>query len=159
MIALIVTLAVSESKAQLRTSTLPNIQQGQFIDFGGVYPNASDTLQVSDTVAYIIPITHNNEIAGVFHQFYFKKVGSGNPTITVSYYQSNDLTTFFPVTKGSAQSTYVKTFTPTTSTWNYVNFTQDSAKFDARYLKVQFMTSSTSSVGGNIVSRLKTYYR
>lgn len=143
-------------EAQTRTTTLAPIQQGQFVDFGGTGNMVPfDSLQVTDSLAYIIPITHLNDVSA-FQHFKWKKVGSGTATVTVNYFQSNDGVTFFAMTKGSAQSAYTKSFTLSADADNYINFVSDSATISGRYLKVQFITSATASVKGYIANRLKT---
>lgn len=161
LLLVVMITAVPKSEAQTRTSTLFNIQQGQFIDFGGVYyPSApSDSLQVTDSLGYIIPITHTNEIAGIYHNWFWKNYGSGTATVTVNYFQSNDGVNFFPVKAGVAQNNYSKTFTLSANTYNETSFARDTARFDGLYLKVQMYTSGTANVGGKVVHRLKTYYR
>lgn len=150
-------LLCTSVQAQTRTKTTAAIQQGQFIDFGGTGNlTPYDSLQVTDSLAYIIPITHTNDLSA-FQLFKWKKVGSGTATVTVNYLQANDpSSTFTAVTKGSAQSAYTKTFTLSADTDSYINFVQDSAIISGRYLKIQFITSSTASVKGYIANRLKT---
>lgn len=137
------------SFAQTRTYTANNIQQGQFVTLG------SDSLQVSDSIAYIVPVTHLN-VNDVFHSFYWTKVGSGTATLAVNYFQSNDNVNYFAVTKGSAQSAYTKSFTISASGANYVSFAQDSAVLTGRYLKIQLITSNTASVKGYLTHYVKT---
>jgi hypothetical protein len=159
---------ISPSFAQLRTTIRSTIQQGNYIDFPGSYfptsaasipaSSASDTLQVSDTVAYVIPITHLNDV-DVFLQWYWNKSGSGTAGITVTFYQSNDpynFTTGSQLTSGVAKTAYSKVYSLTASGWNYLSFKQDSVNFEGRYLKVQYLTSATASVGGKVFSRLKS---
>jgi hypothetical protein len=161
-------LVAASSFAQLRTKTLPSQSQGATWDFpGSFFPSAtsptpglsiSDTLQVSDTVAYIVPINHTNDV-DFFDQVYWNKIGSGTATITVTFYQSNDpynFATGSQLTSGVAKTSYSKTISGTSSLWTYISFKQDSVNFVGRYLKVQYMTSSTASVGGKIFSRLKS---
>jgi hypothetical protein len=123
--------------AQTRTRTTANIEQGQYIDLGTSYL-AGDTLQVTDTVAYIIPITHMNDIYPYFNTYWVKS-GSGTATITMSFFQSNDptnSTNFKAVVAGVAQSAYTKTLTLSATGWaNDVSFARDTARFEGRYLK------------------------
>ena len=151
-------LAFISVDAQTRTRTTANITQGDYIDLGTYYTNG-DTLQVTDTVAYIIPITQTNDLFPYFN-VYWNKSGSGTATVTVTFYQSNspdNSTNFKPVVAGVAQSTYTKTLTLSASGWaNDISFARDTARFEGRYLKVQYVTSNTASVGGKIFTRMKT---
>lgn len=152
-----VALITTSVQAQTRTRVTANITQGEYIDLGGT-SSTGDTLQVTDTVAYIIPITHTNDIFPYFN-WYWNKSGSGTATITMSFWQSNDptnSTNFKPVVAGVAQSTYTKSFVLSASGWNEVSFARDTARFEGRYLKVQFHTSNTASVGGKAFTRMKT---
>jgi hypothetical protein len=161
LFSILMIASIPKSDAQTRTSTLFTISQGQFTDFGGsFYPLvASDSLQVTDSLGYIIPITHTNEVAGIYHNWFWKNYGSGTATVTVNYFQSNDGVNFFPVKAGVAQANYSKTFTLSANTYNETSFARDTARFDGLYLKVQMFTSATANVGGKVVHRLKTYYR
>jgi hypothetical protein len=152
---LLASVAFISVEAQTRTKTTANINQGEYIDFGGTNMVPSDSLQVTDSIAYIIPITHLN-LLSAFQVFRWKKVGAGTATVTVNYFQGNDPSIFFAVTKGSAQATYTKTFTLSADTDSQINFLADSANISGRYLKVQFITSNTASVKGYIANRLKT---
>lgn len=153
------------AQAQLRTTYRAQVNQGQYLDFPGSWAPASsastpaitisDTLQVSDTVAYVIPINHQNDVT-VFQSWYWNKIGSGTATITLTFFSGNDPYNLTPVLKGSAQSAYSKSYTLSASGWNYVDFANDTARLSGRYLKVQYMTSSTASVGGKVFTRLKT---
>lgn len=161
-------LAAFCSFSQVRTTIRPQLYQGNYTDIPGIFaPTAtspspglsiSDTLQVSDTVAYVIPVTHTNNV-DFFSDIYWNKIGSGTATITVTYYQSNDPYNFgtgSQLTAGVAKSAYSKTITGSASGWTYINFAQDSVNFAGRYLKIEYMTSSTASVGGKIFTRLKS---
>jgi hypothetical protein len=141
--------------AQTRTKTTANVTQGQYLDFGGINMVPSDSLQVTDSIAYIIPITHENDI-NAYQIFKWKKSGAGTATVTVNYFQGNDPTNLFAVPKGVAQTAYTKTFTLSTDSVVQINPTLDTAIISGRYLKIQFFTSSTASVKGYIANRLKT---
>lgn len=136
--------------------TVKNVQQGQYVDFGGVNLVAVDSLLVSDTAQYVIPVTHTNTVAP-FLSTYWSKILSGTATVTVNFYQSNSPTasTFVTVKKGKALGAYIKTLTYAASGWNQISFEQDSAAFEGRYLKVEFITSSTSTVKGKLFNRIK----
>jgi hypothetical protein len=142
--------------AQTRTKTTASVNQGQYIDFGGLNMVPSDSLAVTDSLAYIIPITHLNDI-NAYQIFRWKKSGAGTATVTVNYFQGNDPTYLtFPVPKGVALSAYTKSFTLSTDSTVQINLTADTALISGRYLKVQFITSATASVKGYIANRLKT---
>lgn len=145
------------AKSQVRISTLPNMQQGAFIDFGGVNLIPSDSLQVSDSIAYIVPITHQSNIFP-YITWLWTKIGAGTATVTLSFLQGNDPANLFPVKAGVNQTTYTKTYTLSAAgtTPNEVDFQRDTAQFVGRYLKVYFITSSTASVKGKLFVRLKT---
>lgn len=155
----------STSFAQVRTSYKSAIPQGQYTDCPGVWAPASaastpgsaisDTLQVSDTVAYVFPVTHTNDV-DFYHTFYWNKSGSGTATLTVLYFQGNDPYNMTPVTKGVAQGAYTKQFSLSASGWNYISFKNDTANFVGRYLKVEYMTTNTASVGGKVFTRIKS---
>ena len=147
-------LTAITTTAQTRTTTVRNIQQGEFIDLQTAANG--DTLQVTDTVAYILPITHSNKVLP-YITWNWNKSGSGTASITMSFYQQNDLTkTWLPIKAGVAQSTYTKSFTLSATGDNEVSFARDTALFEGRYLKVQYVTSNTSSVGGKVTTRVKT---
>lgn len=147
-------LAVS-STAQTRTSTTPVVNQGSYLDFGGVNLTPSDSLQVSDSLAYIIPINHTNKVVP-YLSWYWNKIGSGTASITLNFFQGNDPTNFYALKAGVNQTTYTKSYTLSANTWSEVSFNRDSVVVDGRYLKVQLITSSTASVKGKIFGRLKT---
>jgi hypothetical protein len=145
--------------AQTRVVNTGVLPQGNFLDFGGIYPQGGtvvpqDSLQVSDSIAYIIPLSHTNDIAP-YYTWYWNKIGSGTATITLSFLQSNDNVNWQAVLKGQAQSTYTKSYTLSANTWSEVSFQRDTAFVMGRYLKVYFITSSTASVKGKIFNRLK----
>lgn len=150
------------TQAQLRTTTRSNVQQGQFLDYPGslfaATPTSanSDTLQISDTVAYILPVTHTNDVS-FYHTWYWAKSGAGTATITVSFFQGNDPFNFVAIKAGTAQAAYTKVVTVSATGWQVpISFAADTARFEGRYLKVQYMTSNTASVGGKVFSRTKS---
>lgn len=139
------------------------VVQGNTVDFGGTYPlfgtvSPSDSLQVSDSIAYLISVVHLNDV-GAYLTWYWNKIGSGNPTVTLSFLQSNDNVNWFTVPKGTAETAYSKTFSPTANTWFNVDFRADTALISAKYLKVYFITSATASTKGKIFNRLKTFIK
>ena len=141
--------------AQLRTnSNIAPVQRGSSVTLGSlpytVYGiDTADTLAVSDTIAYVIPFTGSYQYIP-FVSFGWTKIGSGTATVTASFYQGNTPYNFVSVKAGSANSVYTKTFTLSASGTNFIDFLADSAKVSGRYLKVQFMTSSTASVSGSV---------
>jgi len=150
-------LVTTATIGQTRTTTTRNIQQGEFIDLGGS-SSTGDTLQVTDTVAYIIPVTHANDIFPYIN-WYWNKSGSGTASITMSFWQSNDptnSTNFKAVVAGVAQTAYTKSYSLSASGWNEVSFARDTARFEGRYLKIQYVTSATANVGGKAFTRVKT---
>lgn len=150
--------------SQVRTTRRGTINQGTTMTYPGstslATPPAAqmDTLQVSDTVAYIYGVNHLNDI-GVYHQWYWSKVGSGTASITLSFLQSLDGQNFVAVPKGVAAGAYTKTYSLSASGWNVVDFKTDTAYFQGRYLKVQYLTTNTASVGGKVYSITKTYIK
>jgi hypothetical protein len=158
LIALSVCLAVATVNAQTRTKITGNVTQGQYLDFGGVNLVPSDSLQVTDSLAYIIPIDHTNEVLG-YLTFLWNKIGAGTATLAVNFFQGNDPANFLPVKAGVAQTNYTKSFTLSATAWNEISFQRDTALISGRYLKVQFITSATASVKGKIFNRLKTYFK
>lgn len=161
-------LVVAAGFSQVRTTTRGPVVQGNYVMYPGSYsptaaspnPAASqmDTLQVSDTVAYVIYVNHTNDV-DIFHQWYWSKSGSGTAAITLSFLQSNDNVNFTPVTKGVAQGAYTKTYSLSASGWNFVSFAADTAVLRGRYIKVQYKTDATASVGGKVFSFTKTTIR
>lgn len=154
-------LAISTSASAQAGTRLVNtgvVNQGSFIDFGGVNLVPSDSLQVTDTIRYIIPVTHLNEV-WPYYTWMWTKIGAGTATITQNFYQSNDGVNFVPIKAGVAQTTYTKSYTLSASTGatnpNEVSFTRDTARFEGRFLQVQFITSNTASVKGKIFNRVK----
>lgn len=164
-IALLFSLSVAVSLTSFAQTRIVNtgvLPQGQFIDFGGSYPqggvvNPSDSLQVSDSIAYFIPVQHTNNVAP-YYTWYWNKIGAGTATVTLTFLQSNDNVNWFAVPKGVAMSAYTKTYTLSANTWSNVSFAVDTAKFEGRYMKVYFITSNTASVKGKIFNRLKVSY-
>jgi len=148
-------------QAQTRVvTTSPVINQGNFLDFGGIYPQGGtvtpqDSLQVSDSIAYLIQISHLN-LFTPYITWYWNQIGAGTATVTETFLQSNDGVNWFPVLKGVAQTTYSKTWTLSANTWNEINFRRDTALVDGRWLKIYFITSATASVKGKIFNRMKT---
>lgn len=142
--------------AQGRQHTVIGIQQGTFVDLGGTQPLPTDSLGVSDTTVYTIPITHTNLIFP-YMTWEWTKVGAGSATIVLSFTQSTDGVNYFPVLKGQAQSAYTKTYSSlAASTNSEVEFWRDTAVIGGRYLKVTWISSSTASVKGKLHARVKT---
>ena len=133
-----------------------NILQGEFFDFSGSNLIPSDSLSVSDTLQYIMPITHTNGI-DPYMSTYWSKIGSGTATLTVNFYQANDqkYTNFVAVKKGKLLNNYSKILTLSASGWSSVSFVQDTAKFEGRYLMIEFVTDATLNVKGKLFNRMK----
>lgn len=142
------------SQAGTRVVSAPTLNQGNFLAFGGVNNVGSDSLQVTDTIRYIIPVSHTNDVQP-YYTLTWTKIGAGTATITQNWYQSNDNINWFPIQKGVAQTNYTKTFSPSATTAYEVDFAKDTARFNARYIQVQFITSATASVKGKIYNILK----
>jgi hypothetical protein len=158
--SLAVFLLPATSHAQTRTVSTQTVNQGTFIDLGGIYPSGGtvtpiDSLQVSDSIAYLIPMSHTIKVLP-YITWYWNKIGAGTATVTETFLQSNDGTNWFAVLKGQAQSAYSKTWTLSANTWNEIDFARDTALFAGRYLKVYYITSATASVKGKIFTRVKT---
>lgn len=153
--ALFAVIYITPSKAQTRVVSGGSVIEGNTLDFGGVYGSPSDSLQVSDSIAYLISVVHYHAV-DPYLTWFWHKIGTGNPTVTLSFLQSNDNVNWFAVPKGAALSAYTKTFSPTADTWYNVSFAQDTARFEGKYLKVYYITSSTASTKGKIFNRLKT---
>lgn len=151
---LIFTLATVAASAQTRLRTVGNINEGQFINIGGTTATPTDSLQVTDTIAYIIPITHIHSVFP-YLTWEWTKIGAGTATIAQSFTQSSDNVTYFPVLKGVAQSTYSKSYTLSASTSSEVDFVRDTAVISGRFLKVTYITSSTASVKGKLHTLVK----
>lgn len=145
------------AKAQTRIVTTQVNTQGNTTLFGGSsFTTPVDSLQVTDSLAYYVPITHQNAVDPI-HQWYWSKIGAGNATITLNYLQSNDGVNWFQIPFGVAKAAYTKTYSAVSaSTWYMNDFKGDSAIFSGRYLKVYFITSATASVKGKLINILKT---
>lgn len=142
------------ANAQVRTKSTATLTQGQFIDLG---VSVKDTLAVSDTIAYIIPLDHTNNM-NLYHTFKWTKIGAGTATMDVQAFQSNNGTDWFAVKKGVLQTAYTKTFTLSATGAGEIDFNADTALISGRYLKVQYKTSSTASVQGSIATRIKSFF-
>lgn len=157
LIALSVFASIAAS-AQQRVVSGPTATQGSqssTVFFGGTPSVPSDSLQVSDSIAYIIPASHWNQVVPNL-QWGWTKIGAGTATITLSFLQNNDGgSTWFAVPKGAAQTAYSKSYTLAATTNSFVDFAPDSAVFSGRYLKVYFITSATASVKGKLYNILK----
>jgi hypothetical protein len=133
-----------------------NAVQGEYVDFGGVNLVPQDSLLVSDTIKYIIPVTHTYSIQP-FLTSYWKKILSGTATVTVTFYQANDpnIANFVTIKKGKKLVDYVKTWTLSASGWTDVSFAQDTALFEGRYMMISLISSSTATVKGKFFNRMK----
>lgn len=121
------------------------------LNFGG---GVADTLVVSDTVQYPIIVSHSQGLKP-FIQMYWQKIGSGTATVTATFWQSNDGTTYNAIPKGKAQSAYSKTLTLSATGTTFISFANDTALFEGQYLKIRYVTSSTASVKGKMTHKIK----
>jgi len=144
----------NQAHAQLRQKTTPVLPQGQFINIG-VSPK--DTLAVSDTIAYIIPIEHTNKV-NFYQTFKWTKIGAGTATMDLQFWQSNNGTDWLTLKQGVNMIAYTKTFTLSATGTNEIDFARDTVTVSARYLKIQYKTSNTSSVQGSVATTVKSYY-
>lgn len=141
--------------AQTRQVTTASVTQGNYIYLGaGLNQTPGDSLQVSDSIAYLTYVYHTNDVAP-YLTWYWNKIGTGTATITLSFLQSNDGVNWFAVKAGQAQTTYTKSYTLSANTWSEVSFQRDTALFVGRYLKTYYITSSTASVKGKLINQLK----
>ena len=129
-----------------RTKSTISVNQGEFKRFGGT---AGDTVVVSDTVNYVFNVTHLNDV-NPYGYFLWDKVGSGNPTVTMLFYQSIDGVNYVAVQKGAALGAYTKTLSPTADTYYECSFAKDTAFFEGKYLKITFRTTNTANVKGKV---------
>ena len=159
----IMALSYAPSQAQLRTKTVQAVNKGYNIVLGQV-PNVvnagvlADTLGVSDTIAYVIPVVGPNRYLP-FLSIGWAKIGSGTATITAAFYEGNTATNCSNAIKyGSANGTYTKTLTysASTTTPTFIDFLADSAKVSGQYLRIVYTTSSTASVQGSILTNVST---
>ncbi len=162
LLTAVLALFAIAAECQTRVVNTGVVPQGQFIDFGGSYPqggvvNPSDSLQVSDSIAYFIPVQHTNNVFP-YMTWYWNKIGAGTATVTLTFLQSNDNVNWFAVPQGVAKAAYTKSYTLSANTWSNVSFKTDTATFEGRYMKVYFITSATASVKGKIFNRLKATY-
>lgn len=160
LLAVITIFWIPPASAQQRVVSGISVNEGQTVDLGGIYPvsgtvTPSDSLQVSDSIAYFVSVIHTHTI-DPFVTWYWNKIGSGNPTVTLSFLESNDNVNWFAIPKGVGLTAYTKTFSPTANTWYEVNFRADTAAFSGKYLKVYYITNSTASTKGKIFTRIKT---
>lgn len=161
ILALILAIFITVAHAQTHPKTYPittNVNQGTFLDFGGINMIPRDSLLVTDTARYIIPITHTNDLSN-YLAFNWLKIGAGTATLKINFYQGNDPVNFFTVKAGKTQAAYVKNYTLAASALNEISFIRDTAFFEGRYLKVELITSSTASVKGKYAFRIKTNYK
>lgn len=149
-------LLTVKTQAQARSFIVPAVNQGTYTDLGGIYPTITqDSLQVSDSIAYIVPVLHTGKVIPYLN-WQWTKIGAGTATVTLSFLQGNDPTNLFPIKAGVGQTTYTKTYTLSATTPEEVDFARDTAQFNGRYLKIYFITSNTASVKGKLAVRLKT---
>ena len=140
----------------LPTTYVSSTSNSITVDFAGVNLVPVDSLMVSDTLQYILPVSHTNMVEP-FISSYWNKISSGTATVTVNFLQSNDpaVANFVAIKKGKNLTGYTKTLTLTASGWTNISFVQDTAQFEGRYLMVQFITSATASVKGKLFNRAR----
>lgn len=125
-----------------------------YLYFGGTATTPGDSLQVSDSIAYLTPVGHVNDVA-ITHVWYWNKIGTGTATITLTYWWSLDNVNWFQCTQGVAETAYTKNFTLSASGWQSVDFQRDSIRFPGRFLKTYYITSATASVKGKLINIVK----
>jgi len=146
LLSLLFTLSVLGSFAQGRSYTLAPTNQGAAISTkSGWGSNVGDSIGISDTLTYILPINHANALA-IGGQLNWTKVGAGTATVTAKYFQSEDNNTYTALVKGVNQSTYTNTYTFSATGAQIFDFAKDTVYFSSRYLKIQYITSNTASV-------------
>ena len=116
-------------------------EQGKYIQFGGA---AADTLIMNDTITYTFYVEHVNGVQPYIQTLY-DKISSGNPSVTLSFSQSIDGTSFTPILKGAAQSAYTKALSPTADTYYRQSLIADTAIFEGRFLRLEYKTTNTPS--------------
>lgn len=152
----VMVLPPKKSDAQTRVVSGLSVTQGNTLNYGLLNGVPSDSLQVSDSIAYLISVAHTNTI-DAFLTWQWTKIGAGTATITLNFLQSNDNVNWFAVPKGAAQVPYTKSYTVSATGWQTpVSFAQDTARFEGKYLKVYYITSNTASVKGKLYGILKT---
>lgn len=147
-------ISVTSLSAQTRTKTVPGINVGQWAELGGLPASPSDSLQVTDTISYIVPITHTN-VLYPYASFVWTKIGAGTAAVTALFYQSNDNITWFPLLKGVAQSAYTKSYSLSASATNEIDFKRDTVPIGAKYFRVTLRTDATTTVKGKLAVRFK----
>lgn len=159
LIGLLALFAIPSHAQQRIVNTAPvyafeNTTSNNVIYFGGFNQTAVDSLQVSDSIAYITQVARVNDVAPV-HTWFWSKIGAGTATITLTYWWSLDGVNYFQCTQGVAETVYTKNFTLSANTWSSVDFSRDSIRFPGRFLKTYFITSATASVKGKLINQLK----
>lgn len=155
LLGIAATLFALPATAQLRMTNSQPVIQGNTIYLTGLNQTPQDSLQVSDSIAYSTYIQHTNDVS-CFLTWFWNKIGTGNPTVTLTFWQSNDNVNWFQCTQGVLQTNYTKNFSPTANTWYSVDFARDSIRFSGRYLKTYFITGATASTKGKLIAQLKT---
>ena len=143
---LFLAFATLSTFAQGRSYTLAPTNQGVGVStHSGWGVNTGDSIGVTDTLTYILPITHANALA-IAGQFNWTKVGAGTATVTAKYFQSEDNSNYTALLKGVANSTYTNTYTFSATGSQIFDFAKDTVFFSSRYLKIQYITSNTANV-------------
>lgn len=126
------------------------IEQGKYVRFG----RGIDSLGTSDTLIYPFVITHTNNIAP-YIAMTWTKVGAGTPTVAVTLDQSMDGTTWYACKAGKAQSDYSKSLSLTATASSSISFERDSIYFEARYLRIKYISNSTANTNFKVNGYLK----
>ena len=162
IITVFTSLAVS---AQVKSKVLPGFAGGSYSAFGtsgySYSPGATDTLAVTDSVAYIYQITGGVRYVP-FISLAWTKIGAGTATVTCKLFQSNQggvSGNYQQCVAGLANTAYSKSFTFSATGVNYLDAFADSVKVSGRFLKVQFYTSGTANVQGSIAGTVNTTIR
>lgn len=134
------------------------VNEGNTLQIGGYNLIPSDSLQVTDSIAYLISVIHQHQV-DPYLTWEWQKIGSGTASITLNFFQSNDNVNWFPVPVGVAHASYSKTYTLSATTFSQIDFAADSARYSGKYLKLQYFTSSTASVKGKLYGVLKVNIR
>lgn len=145
-------LVAFASQAQLASKirTLKVVNQGEYVSFNTKY---TDTLKSNDTLAYVINITHVNDINFVLDQR--SKVVANDTTVTIKFFESIDGVNYYATQAGASPSAYTKTFAKGASNTLY-DSNYDVCWFNSRYLKIMFISSTKSGFKKCMYGYLKT---
>lgn len=122
-----------------------------YVTLGG---GLGDTLVVSDTLQHVLYVDHTGQLQ-VYFSTYYQKIGAATATITLNYYQSNDGINWYTLKKGKNQGAYTKSVSVTASAYASTSMLLDTCVLEGRFLKKQYITSSTASVKVKITDKAK----